>query len=69
MQPKIISLSSYRTPEQPSGFDWAAYEARAKKRFRRSELRFTVLTAVESVVTAAIGVCVLLCAAVFFTML
>jgi len=53
----------------PAGFDYEGYNRRAETRFRRAEARRTVLAAVETLVTAAIGVGFAVCFALFFTML
>ena len=66
MTNNIIELSSYR---QPESFDFRAYNRRAEKRFRNSEIRAWILYSIETVVTAAIGVCTVLCVALAFTML
>ena len=62
----VIELGSYR---QPAPFDWAAYERRAAVRLRRSQRRAAILAAAEAAVTGMIGLCVLVCTLLFFTML
>ena len=62
----VIDLNKYR-PAAP--FDWAAYERRAAVRLRRSQRRAAILAAAEAAVTGVIGVCVLVCTLLFFTML
>ena len=59
--------ASAAAPE--TGFDFSAYERRAAARFRRASLCAWVTTAVEAVVTVAIGGCILLCTLAFLAML
>lgn len=66
MKNNVIELSNYRPYE---GFDYAAYNERAKIRFRNSELRAWILHIVETAVTAAIGICTVCCVYLAFTML
>ena len=66
MKNNVIKLSNYR---QYEGFDYAAYNERANARFRNSEIRAWTLHIVETAVTAAIGICALLCVYLAFTML
>jgi len=68
-QTKIIPLSAYLPEPSPEPFDYAGYNERARRRYRRAAACSVVLTAVESAVTAAIGLCVLAATMVFFTML
>jgi len=56
-------------PAAPAGFDYEGYNRRAEVRFRRAEARRSVLAAVETAVTAAIGIGFTLCFLLFFTML
>ncbi len=46
--------------EAQSSFDWAAYERRAARRFRRASVCAWISTFVEAVVTIAIGACIVL---------
>lgn len=72
------SSNIIRFPGQPSianpcftgsTFDYEAYERRAVARFRRASICAYICTAVEALVTAAIGLCIILFASVYFTML
>lgn len=67
MYHKVIELSLYR-PESVCTTA-ATRKTRASLRFRAAELRRNVLTAVELLVTAAIGVCVLFCVGLTVSML
>ena len=67
MYHKVIELSLYQ-PESVCTTA-AARETRASPRFRAAELRRNVLAAVELLVTAAIGVCVLFCVGLTVSML
>ena len=66
MKNNVIELNNYR---QYEGFDYAAYNERAKIRLRNSELRAWILQIVETAVTAAIGICTVCCVYLAFTML
>ncbi len=66
MMNNVIELSHYRRQEP---FDFAAYNRRAKIRFRSSELRAWIMHIVETAVTAAIGICTVFCVYLAFTML
>jgi len=66
MKNNIIELAQYR---QHKGFDYEAYNRRAEIRFRSSEVRAWILYAVETAVTAAIGICTIFCVCLAFTML
>ncbi len=63
MNSKIIELSSYLP--QPAGIDLTPYERRNAIRFRRAG----ILTAVETAVTAAIGICMLISTVAMFCIL
>ena len=52
-----------------SGFDYASYERRAQARFRRASVCAWITTAVEALVTAAIGICIILSTLPFFHIL
>lgn len=62
----IIDLSFYR---QPESFDYASANRRAALRYRNSEIRAWIMHAVETAVTATIGICSLFCVYLAFTML
>lgn len=62
----VIELSRYREPKR---FDYEAYNRRAEIRLRNSEIRAWILHLTETVVTAAIGICTVLCVFLAFTML
>lgn len=66
MKNNVIELSAYRQPEP---FDYAACNRRAEIRLRNSELRAWILHTVETLVTAAIGICTVFCVCLAFTML
>lgn len=66
MNNHVIELSQYRRRES---FDYAACNRRAELRFRNSEIRAWILYAVETAVTAAIGLCTVGCVILAFTML
>ena len=65
-QNNIIELKNFRTPE---AFDFAAYNDRAKSRYRNSEIRAWISQVVDTAVTAAIGICTVFCVYLSFTML
>ena len=65
MKSNVISLYPNRT----AGFDYSGYNRRAELRFRRAERRRNAVCAVETLVTAAIGIGFTLCVLLFFTML
>lgn len=67
MYHKVIELSLYQ-PESVCTTA-AARETRAPLRSRAAELRRNVLAAVELLVTAAIGLCVLFCVGLTVSML
>ncbi len=67
MYHKVIELSLYR-PESVCTTA-ATRKTCASLHFRAAELRRNVLTAVELLVTAAIGVCVLFCVGLTVSML
>ena len=54
---------------QVQGFDLVAYERRAAARFRRASICAWLTTAVEAVVTLAIGGCILLSTLAVWAML
>ena len=60
---QVIQLSDFR-PAEPlpaeSGFDSSVWERRARARFRRSTICACIVTTAETLVTAAIGVCVVI---------
>ena len=62
----VIELSNYRKPEP---FDYAAYNRRAEARFRNSEIRAWILHLIETLVTATIGICTVICVVLALTML
>lgn len=66
---KIIDLNSYLPARRPEQSDHAAHETRAEGRCHRTADCAVVLTAVESIVTVLIGLCVLASTVVFFTIL
>ena len=63
MNTKIIELSNY-LPQQ-AGIDLTPFERRNAIRFRRAG----ILSAVETAVTAAIGICMLISTAAMFGIL
>lgn len=63
MNSKIIDLRSYLP--QPAGLDLTPYERRNIIRFRRAG----ILTAAETIVTAAIGICMLVSTVTMFLIL
>ena len=66
MRNNIIEFSKYYQPET---FDYAASNRRAALRYRNSEVRAWIMHAVETAVTASIGICSLFCVYLAFTML
>ena len=63
MNSKIIELSHYLP--QPAGIDLTPFERRNAIRFRRAG----IISAVETAVTAAIGVCMLVSTVTMFLIL
>lgn len=61
----VIELKQYRS----AGFDWTAYERRAERRLRARERREVVAAVADTVMSGMIGVCVVVCTLLFFTML
>ena len=66
MKNNVIELTNYR---QNEAFDYYAYNRRAEVRLRNSEMRAWIMHAVETAVTAAIGICTIFCVYLAFTML
>jgi len=66
MKNNVIELKRYQST---AGFDYDAYNQRAKARFRNSEIRAWILYTVETAVTAMIGLCTVFCVLLAFTML
>lgn len=64
---KIIELRPYLEPAAATAVDLAAYEARGLRRYRRASICSVVSTAVDCLMSVAIGVCVCVCTWLFFT--
>lgn len=68
MDNDIIRLDDYRIHENPA-FDYAAYEKRASSRCRRAAFRAYGAVIAETAVTLAIGICAVICACAFISIL
>ena len=65
----IIAFPSTDPKAAIPQFDYEAYERRAVSRYRRAAICSALISAVEALVTAAIGVCMILYTLVFLTIL
>lgn len=70
MQPSnIIPFPVSHPAAAPATFDCAAHQQRVQSRFRRACICGWITTAVEAVVTVAIGACITVSTLVFLTLL
>ena len=66
MKNNVIELYAYRNVE---AFDYASYNRRAEIRFRNSQIRLWITTAVDLLATATIAGCTVFCCYLALTML